>query len=183
MSDRGHSVQFYESPAFLMDRVAAFMAGGLEAGEAAIVIATPEHRASLEAELTKRGIDVPAARTAGTFLDLDACETLDMFMVDGMPDRERFINAVGRAIADARPHARYPIVRAFGEMVAILWANGHPDAAIALEEHWNELLGHHPFSLLCGYPMDILAKSSIEDVARIVSTHDLVERGEGATSN
>ena len=44
-------------------------------------------------------------------------------------------------------------VRAFGEMVALLWAEGNYAGAIRLEELWNELQKSHSFSLFCAYPM------------------------------
>ena len=43
-------------------------------------------------------------------------------------------------------------VRAYGEMVALLWDDGLVNAAIQLEEMWNELGRRHSFSLFCGYP-------------------------------
>jgi len=39
-----HTVQFYDGPASLAHRVADFIAAGLTRGEAAIIIATAEHR-------------------------------------------------------------------------------------------------------------------------------------------
>src|SRR5688500_18248805 len=49
--DCEHFVQFYESDAFLVGAVAEFVGGGLHAGEAGIVIATPEHVAAIEERL------------------------------------------------------------------------------------------------------------------------------------
>jgi hypothetical protein len=45
-------------------------------------------------------------------------------------------------------------VRAYGEMVDVLWQRGERDAAIRLEEYWNELGRLQTFSLLCAYRMD-----------------------------
>src|ERR1043166_5358939 len=44
---------------------------------------------------------------------------------------------------------------AFGEMVALLWAEGKRDATIRLEEFWNELAEKYTFDLLCGYPIAV----------------------------
>jgi signal transduction histidine kinase len=38
-------------------------------------------------------------------------------------------------------------------MVALLWQEGRGDAAIRLEQLWNELSQHQSFDLLCGYPL------------------------------
>ena len=169
--ESGHVVQFYERSPYLVERVSAFIAPGLSAGEAAIVIATPEHRGLIETALQARGIDVAALRKQGSYVDLDAAETMSLFMVDGRPDRSRFVRVIGGAITEARPKAQFPIVRAFGEMVALLWAQGRQDAAIDLEELWNELLGHHPFSLMCGYPIDGLGEPDSPTVRQMLASH------------
>jgi signal transduction histidine kinase len=44
-------------------------------------------------------------------------------------------------------------VRAFGEMVDLLWKDGNTEGAIRLEELWNGFAAHHRFSLLCAYSM------------------------------
>jgi hypothetical protein len=170
-SESGHVVQFYEQSPYLVDRVSAFIAPGLKAGEAAIVIATPEHREMIERQLQAHGIDVAEMRTQGSYVDLDATETLSKFMIDGQPDRKRFVDVIGGAITQARPKAQFPIVRAFGEMVALLWAQGRQDAAINLEELWNELLGHHPFSLMCGYPIEGLGDPDSPTVRQMMASH------------
>jgi len=163
-SDRGHEVQYYEHSHFLVNRVADFLAPGITAGEAILVIATRAHAKLIDEELRARGIDLDAARRDGWFVSLDAVETLTQVMVDDRPDRERFVSIVGGAIERARGRAKAPIVRAFGEMVAVLWARGRPSAALAMEDLWNDLLGHHPFSLLCGYKMPGLAETDVQQV-------------------
>ena len=80
----------------------------------------------------------------------DAAATLSSFMVDGMPDPARFEAVVGELL-DAAGAGRE--VRVFGEMVALLVAEGKPDAALSLEALWNDLQERHTFALLCAYPM------------------------------
>jgi hypothetical protein len=167
VSDRGHEVQYYEHSRFLVGRVADFVAPGLQAGEAVVVIATPRHGDLITAELIARGIDVDAVTKDGALVTLDAVETLGKFMLAGRPDPALFQAVIGSTIESARAKANVPIVRAFGEMVAVLWAQGRPGAAIALEDLWNRLLGHHPFSLLCGYPIEDLDPSDIEKVSAL----------------
>ena len=50
-------------------------------------------------------------------------------------------------------------VRVYGEVVAVLWAAGHVNAALELEGFWNELGREIPFSLYCGYPRESLGGS------------------------
>ena len=174
-SDRGHEVKYYEHSRFLVGRVADFIAPGLTAGEAAVVVATPKHADLIEGELLRRGIDVGAAQRSRTLISLDAVETLGKFMLAGRPDPYLFDTVIGTTIERARGAAVVPIVRAFGEMVAVLWAQGRPGAAIALEDLWNRLLGHHPFSLLCGYPIEQLDASDIEKVSALHTRAEAAE--------
>ena len=146
-----HLVQFYEGEAFLLDELTRFVGVGLAAGDAVIVTATAAHIEALIANLTARGIDAGLAREQGRFIVRDARETLATFMVDDMPDPARFLDAVGSVVA--RAVVEYRSVRAFGEMVALLWAEGRREAALRLEELWNELARTQPFSLLCAYPV------------------------------
>lgn len=173
-SERGHEVQYYEHSQFLVGRVADFIAPGLDAGEAAVVIATPKHTDLITAELIGRGVDVDTLASSGALSRLDAVETLGKFMLAGRPDPTLFQIAIGSTIEAARANAKVPIVRAFGEMVAVLWAQGRPGTAIAVEELWNRLLGHHPFSLLCGYPIVELDANDIDTVS---SLHSRVQPG------
>jgi hypothetical protein len=91
-----HFVQFYEADQPLSDSLASFIGDGLAAGEAGIVVATPEHRADLERRLRATGIDLDAARAAGAYVALDADETLSRIMVDGMPDPQPIRSASPR---------------------------------------------------------------------------------------
>lgn len=135
----GHVVQFYAEDAALLDSIARFIATALEAGDTAVVIATQAHRDGLRQRLADRGLDVEGAIRRGHFMALDAGDTLSKFMRDGSPDPRAFANVVGgvfdraRAVAGVGPRR----VAAFGEMVALLWAE-KPEAAIQLEQLWNE---------------------------------------------
>jgi len=145
-------VQFYDSDAFLAASVRDFLVPGLEAGDLVIVAATAPHRACLLAELIDAGVDMDTALESGTYVALDAAETLSRFMVDGSPDPQRFAATVGRFLSQLAAGGR--AVRVFGEMVALLWSEGNVAAAIELERLWSKLADAHAFSLLCAYPMD-----------------------------
>jgi signal transduction histidine kinase len=72
-------------------------------------------------------------------------------MIDGRPDKGRFESTIGPVIRTARGGDRR--VLAFGEMVALLYAEGNRDAAIQLEKLWNDLALRETFALLCAYPI------------------------------
>jgi PAS domain S-box-containing protein len=146
-----HFVQFYENDEYLVESVSEFVGAALISEGAAIVIATESHRRVLGIKLHACGLDYVAAEAAGRFLMLDAAETLATFMVDGMPDAARFRESVGGVVRRVARTGKS--IRAFGEMVALLWAEGNRRAAVRLEELWNELGKSHTFALFCAYPI------------------------------
>jgi hypothetical protein len=158
-----HFVHLYQDTASLADAVAAYVAEGLRKGEAAVIIATPQHR---EAFLSRIG-----AFDADQLKVLDAEQTLATFMVNGVPNWQAFRASIGGLIAELR--LRYPTLRAYGEMVDVLWQRGEREAAIRLEEYWNELGQLQTFSLFCAYRMDpldgALYGGPLESVCRVHS--------------
>jgi hypothetical protein len=143
-----HTCEFFGDDAHLVKTVATALRPAFALRQAAIVIATPEHLMALEAQLEPY-VAIRAARSSGMYLPLDADRTLNQFMLAGKPDRHRFQQVIGTPVSEAL--TRYGGVRAYGEMVSLLWMRGKRDAALLLEDLWNELLGYHPIALLCGY--------------------------------
>jgi len=153
-SGGNHFVQVYKDEAFLLEAVAEYAGTGLRRGEAVVIIATPSHRAAFMQRLEGDGIAAEEARQRGQLLLLDADETLARFTPGGMPEWQSFHALLGGVIAKLR--LEHPSVRAYGEMVDLLWQRGEREAAIRLEEFWNDLAGLQTFSLLCAYYMDHL---------------------------
>jgi len=181
MCDTDHFVQFYEADGFLLNSLSGFIGKAIKSGDGAIVVATEAHRDGLDELLQASGLDVVGARTRGSYVSLDAAETLAKFMVSGAPDRARFNEVIGGVIAgvtDGRSRAS-----AFGEMVALLWAEGNFTAAIHLEELWNELQKVHSFSLFCAYPMNQLGgERFVEPHSSVCSVHSRVIPAESYAS-
>jgi hypothetical protein len=170
-------VQFYENEHFLARTVAEFVSGGLLAKQPVVMIATALHRQAVTSRLAALGIDVDHVVRSGQFSVLDARETLGAFMVAGHPDAARFRAAVGQVIESglANHSVSQPTLRAYGEMVDLLWKDGNIEGAIELEELWNELAESYPFSLLCAYAMGNFYKEShASDFERICATHSHV---------
>lgn len=160
-----HVVQFYGSDRSLVRTVATFLSEGLVAGEPAIVIATNSHCGAIITALGERLIDCHRAVRSGDLILLDADATLDLFLVGDTPNSDLFEENVGRLI-DQAVNGRRTRVRAYGEMVDVLWKQGRSETAIKLEILWNKLALKHNFALLCGYAMGSFYKQSagIEDV-------------------
>jgi DcmR-like sensory protein len=168
-----HLLQFYDSDNVLLDTLQGFIYGGLQAGESAIVIATPSHLDQLEARLEAMGVNLPAALADDQYIPLNAEETLARFMVNDWPDEERFAKAVNEILSRARGNGRK--VRAFGEMVAILWANGLSGATVRLEHLWNKLCHSDGFSLFCAYPkIGITKKDAAQAISDICAAHSRI---------
>jgi hypothetical protein len=134
-----HFVHLYQETRFLADAVADYLGESLSAGGAAIVIATPTHRAAFLERLHAE----PALRDDRLKL-LDAEQTLAGLITDGMPHWQPFQETLGAMVAELC--ARHPAVRAYGEMVDLLWQKGRRDAALRLESYWNELGTRSRFS-------------------------------------
>lgn len=159
-SARFHAVRFYENKASLCRTVADFLGEGMASGQPSLVIATTAHRDAVLSELGARQVDVDALQAAGDLLLLDARETLATFMVDGMPDAALFNIHVPAALECVRRGRTDGTIRAYGEMVDVLWQDGLSAAAIRLEMLWNQLAMTHDFSLLCGYAMGSFYKDA-----------------------
>lgn len=157
-SARDHLVQLYEHDGFLARVVTRFLAAGLRGGEAAVVIATPEHADRFGPGLSGMGLDVAALRAAGQLVVLDAAATLAEIASGDTPDGAAFTRLLTETLARVRA-AGFSGVRLFGEMVELLRAR-RLDAALELEALWNDLLAEQEVSLLCAYRIDNFSRDA-----------------------
>ncbi|MGA6987256.1 MAG: MEDS domain-containing protein [Terriglobales bacterium] len=171
-----HSVQFYGEDSSLLDELSRFIGAELVAGDAAVVIATKAHRDGLALRLQSRGFDTATAVEQGRYIAVDAAEALAQFMRDGWPDAELFTEVIGSFLAQAAAAGRRTgRIAAFGEMVALLWAQGNVEAAVRLEQLWNNLARTYPLSLRCAYPMaDFNRQDHGDSFLRICAEHSHV---------
>jgi MEDS: MEthanogen/methylotroph, DcmR Sensory domain/Histidine kinase-like ATPase domain len=144
-----HVVQFYDQDEDLARAVGDYLTAGVLGGQVTIVIATEEHRRAFEAEMVDAGVDTDQARRDGSVIWLDAAETLSRFVHAGQVDPDGFREVVGSLVGEAAQTGRG--IKAYGEMVALLWEAGHVLGAIELEKLWNELAAQFSFSLFCAY--------------------------------
>jgi hypothetical protein len=151
-----HPVKVYEDDDGLAKAVAEYVTEGLKAGETVIVVATPSHWKAFAEQLRAAGVDAGERLSAGQLTFLEARATLARFMSGNAPNRTRFEEVIGRAMDEASVWRPQAPVRAYGEMVDILWQEGRLEAALRLEECWQDLMARRPFSLLCGYKVSVL---------------------------
>jgi hypothetical protein len=172
MSACEHFVQIYEADDVFMDTLTGFVAGALRQDEGAVVIATPAHRDELSWRLECDGFDVSAAKRDERLLLLDADETISKFMRDGWPDEDKFAEIIRDILARAGRGGRR--VRAFGEMVALMWAKGYCAATVRLEHLWHQLCERESFVLFCAYPKAGFTENPAESMARVCAEHSKV---------
>jgi hypothetical protein len=154
-----HLVQFYQADEELLTKnVVNFLLDGLEQGDALLVITTPDRNRAFATGLLEAGIDPDKSHRERRLLFADAGQTLRRFMVDGQPDWRRFERTIGALIAEVRPLPDNGGLRAYGEMVGLLWQEGQFSAAIRLEQFWNKLMGANALHLFCAYPIDVFGK-------------------------
>jgi len=149
LGDGEHVVQFYDRDADLVRAVGDYLTRAVSEGEAAIVIATEEHRRAFEADMVAGGIDVARAVVDGSLVWLDAAQTLARFLHEGVVDPAGFRACLGPVVRGAQ-HGGRPL-KAYGEMVALLWDSGDVLGAIEVEKLWNALGRELRFALWCGY--------------------------------
>jgi signal transduction histidine kinase len=175
-----HVVQFYDSDAHLGEAATRFLAPGLGAGEAVIVVGTPVHASLIVKGLEAHGLDAAGARAAGLLVVLDAEETIARFTVRDVPRWDLFEREVGGAVARAIGQSRAGRARAYGEMVDLLWRRGRQEVAIELEGFWNRLGEKYSFSLLCAYVMgNFFKESHSADFLHVCNLHDKVQPAGG----
>jgi hypothetical protein len=175
-----HGVQFYNDPASLCRIVGNFIGEGVEQDALAVIIATPEHTARIESCLRNRGLDVEALKGDGRLSTFDARATLELFMTDGLPNPGSFRHSIGQMLTNARRGREHCTIRAYGEMVDLLWKDGREAAAIRLETLWNQLGSTHEFALLCGYSMGNFYKGAAIDEINSRHSHAVNEDGDTA---
>lgn len=169
-----HFVRFYDEDAVLLAEVADFIDAVLRIGGSGIIIATPEHISDLERRLAGIGAEPGHQHwSCQKLFILDAQESLDQFMVNGWPDEARFDAVIGQLVRTAA--ATGGAVRAFGEMVALLCAQGSFDAALRLEEMWKALAAETSFSLFCAYPWKLFPTAELfSTFQKVCKAHDHV---------
>ena len=159
-----HGVRFYGDDDDLCRSVAAFLSEGLLLGHPALAVASTVHCAGIEACLSARGFQIATLVRSGQLRLLDAEARLAEILVNGAIDERRFRRMLAPMIDRAGEASGQ--LRAYGEVVDILWKRAQPDLALQLEALWNSVLrSHDDVLLLCGYDRrNSYVNSDVEDI-------------------
>ena len=176
-ASKRHELQVYASDASLLVGFARFISHALNAGNAVAVLATETHRHELIQKLQTRGFDLDAIVKCGSFISIDAQETLSSFMVDDQPDPNRLENTVSKLVktASKAPNGATRRVLACGECAPLLWTQGHLGAALRVEELWDAVSRQYGLRTLCGYVSGSLQGQEDQRIfQKICSSHSIV---------
>lgn len=171
-----HELRFYSNDGVFQQSVSECIGSSLRAGGVAILLATKIHRDAVSQALQSQGLDVAAAVQRGTYVLMDAAETLSTIMVNDWPDADRFVEAFKDIIESVSKAAKvaHPRVVLCGETAALLWAEGKTDAAIHFERLGDELAKRFGVDILCAYPFDLNIQEDENAISAICAEHSVV---------
>lgn len=175
-----HVLQLYESDEAFLNLLEGFVVEGIKGADAVIVICTEDHLKSLDARLIECGLDMKTLQEDNQYIPVNADVTLSGFMINGKPDLHRFEKMIKGLMNRAQKNGRK--IRAFGEMVAILWEQGNIEATMTLEHLWNDYLKKDSFCLYCAYPANGFTQKSYKFLTDICCSHALMVRAGSSKS-
>jgi len=148
-----HEAGFYSDESSLLDGYAMFIAGALDAGNGLVMVFSRSRLDRLQQPLRARGIDLDRALTDGRCLWMDVAGVLSTFMVDGRVDEGRFWSAASAVIMETARISRVspPRLSACGECAPTLLQDGLTDAAIHLEQLWDDVARTFNVDIFCPY--------------------------------
>lgn len=147
-----HIVQLYQDQEFLSCAVCRYVGAGLANGEGIVLFPTLTHWDAFRPRLVAEGVDVHAAQERGQLTVVDADELLPRFMRGAMPDPPTFKGVIGDIFGQAR--GSYPKLRAWGELVNVLWERGDVAASMNLEDMFDQLNKIVSIVMFCSFVMD-----------------------------
>ena len=161
-----HVIPFHADEGMLIDQIWNFVSPALLAGDPVILIAGSARLAKLESRLARHRWSEGLPLNAGSRCTmLDAEQALSRITVNGQISEQRFHEVIGAVVAQAAEQGSSRI-KAYGEMVALLYAKQEEEAAVRLERFWNTLIGRHPLSLLCACPTGALSGKELREPFR-----------------
>lgn len=168
-----HSVHFYSDETSLLAGFTGFIHDTLKSGKAVIAIVTEPHRKQIFQSLHEHDLDVAAAMDAGRFVSVDVGETLASFMVDDLPDPERFFRFAGDLVKKVKAMNHDARVLACGEMSPTLWSWGNERAAVQVEHLASQLVRMYNVETFCAYAVTSSQRKS-ETYEAICAAHTSV---------
>jgi DNA-binding NarL/FixJ family response regulator len=175
LASHRHDLVFCSSDAVLVAAFSRFVGGALDRGNAVIVLLTDAHERSLQRTLQASQVDLALAIRQQRYVTVSITELLAKVMVNGCPDPTRFVNAAEELLTEvARRAGQHAEIAACGECSPTVWANGQVEAAIQLEQLWDDIAESRQMDILCAYPL-AARDESVPAVRRLCAEHTAVE--------
>ncbi len=174
-------IQIYENDQVFLNTLASFVGGGINAGDCCMVIATLPHLSALENRLISYGVHLETLLLDDRYIPIDAHQMLSSFMNRGWPNEEQLLELVSGLLDRGKLHNRK--IRVFGEMVALLWAQGSKEAAVQLEQLWGKICGQYSLSLFCAYPKHGFTEDINASMTHIYCAHSKMIDGSQKAMN
>lgn len=168
LSPQNHICEFYTSAETRIKSLCNFIVPGLIKDEAVVVIATFENLLMLKNMLILYAIDVDEVVNSGQLILLNAHKTLEKFIRNDHIDYMLFFNLMTGMLDELKE--KFVGIRAYGEMVDVLYATKNLEITVELEQLWTDLSLEYHFSLLCGYTAENF-RGKHSHIKKICSTH------------
>ena len=149
-----HIVQLYQDQEFLNRAVCRYARAGIANGEGVMLFPTLAHWDAFRPRLEAEGVDVRAAQERGQLTVIDADELLPRFMRGAMPDPPTFNVVIGDIFGRARAGGSFQKMRAWGELVNVLWERGDVAGSMNLEDLFDQLNKIVSIVMFCSFLMD-----------------------------
>jgi len=174
LASHRHDLVFCSSDALLVAAFSRFVGGALDRGNAVIVLLTDAHERSLKRTLQASQVDLALAIRQQRYVSVSINELLAKVMVNRCPDPARFLNAAEELLNEVARHAgQHAKVVACGECSPTVWADGKVEAAIQLEQLWDDIAKSRQMDILCAYPL-AARDESVAAVRRLCAEHTAV---------
>jgi hypothetical protein len=179
-----HVVQFYGADTnALITRLGRYVAEGVDAGESVVVISNRDLHDALFRALARHAGE-PDFREDGRLLVLEAEQVMERLYENGILSASRFDEVVGGLMRTVAARSRSHRVRAYGDMVDVLWRKGRRADAVELERYWNDLQAQLPFDLYCAYSIDAFSDEfQAEAIAPVLAQHTAIVRADAPRLN
>ncbi len=169
-SNGNHIVKVCPNDTLQAEAVTIYVKDGLLNEEAVIIFARSSLRKTVIANLNKLGIDVDHYKVLGQLKFFEAEHILACFHSEGVLDESIFLKLIGTPIQEIK--SKFGKVMVFGEIVNVLWKNAEHDAAMQLDECWNNLCQRIDFSFLCAYSLESFNSAAFdESIALLYQYH------------
>ena len=173
---RSHVAGFYSDGELLLDEYARSVGNVLDAGSVAVYIADESRRSAVLRRLEARRLNVDLAIREGRLRSTDVVEWMATFMVDGWPDEARFWRSAHLLISGVRSRfaEQHPGVAVCGDGAGSLLRDDRIEAAIRLEQLWDDFARTYNLDVFCGYSGTLDREDATGVFQRICAAHSAV---------